>query len=249
MFYKILLCACCLICRSGINAQSKWHTRLSLGAGPSYMVIAMKENPYINNRTTISVQNAFGHHQRFTAHFSKKSSKAFALLGLQHNVNKIKINYLKFDNPLIKEGRASQVFDLRYFSVPMGLGRRMKTGKKSELSMSLLSEIMATYRLRCVDSSIFIKFNDNSTDNLASIKSMYSYYSYIFGSLGLNVEFSKNINNTSSFFVSVVTNWQPRSTQWIDYGASIFAGGQLEQIRIIRGVWRNSLTLGMAITL
>ena len=229
-----------------LNAQSNWYTRISMDIGPSLMVFSLDKNPFLSNRTSVRLNNAWGHHQRIGLNIGKKHSKVFLYMGLQHNVNKIKVDYLKFNNPLIKEGMASQIFDLRYLSIPMGVGRRIKTGEKSELRISLVSEILETFKLRCIDSTINITLIDNTSDNLSSIKSLYSYYNLLFSNVGGVIEYELKVNSVTSFNFSFNANWQPRSSQWIDYGASIYAGGQLEQVRISRGMWRNFMSFGLS---
>lgn len=233
-----------------LSAQDKWYAQLSVSSGPTFMVFALKENPFLYGRTTVSVNNSWGHHQRIAAHLGKSSSKALFLLGLQHNVNKVKINYIKFNNPLIKEGSASQVFDLRYFSVPMGIGRRMRTSDKSELSMSFFSELLATYRLRCVDSSINVRFTDNTNDNLAAVNSIYEYYGTVFlGNIGAAVNYNVLLKNRIHFNVSAGTVWQPKTTSWIYMGAEMHAGGQQEYVRVSSAVVKYTLSLGLTLAI
>lgn len=250
MFKNIFIVLSFLFSVVGLNAQSKWYARLSVSSGPTFMVFALKENPFLYGRTTVSVNNSWGHHQRIDAHLGKNSSKAFFLLGLQHNVNKVKINYLKFNNPLIKEGSASQVFDLRYFSVPMGIGRRMKTSDKSELSMSFFSELLATYRLRCVDSSINVRFTDNTNDNLATVTSIYENYGTVFlGNLGAAVKYNVLLKNKIHFNISAGAVWQPNTTSWIYMGAEMYAGGQQEYVMLSSKLFKYSLSLGLSIAI
>jgi hypothetical protein len=233
-----------------VQGQRKWDARFSLGVGPSLIHFALKENPYLFDRTMVLVRDAKGYHQRLGLHIAKKQSKAFLALGLQHNVNKIKVDYLKFDNPLIKEGKAHQVFDLRYFSVPMGIGRKIKTGQKSELRVSLFSEILATYRLRCVDSSIAIQFTDNTNDNLATITSIYerngmSYWS----NLGTDVDLSISLKKNVKLFFLAGAVWQPRGHPWINVGAEMFAGGQNEYADIYSTLIKFNVSLGFSLNI
>ncbi|NBP05283.1 MAG: hypothetical protein EBV15_03545 [Bacteroidetes bacterium] len=228
--------------------QRKWDARFSLGIGPSLTYFALNENPYLFDRTTVLVSDAKGYHQRLGLHIGEKQNKAFLALGLQHNVNKIKVDYLKFDNPLIKEGQAHQVFDLRYFSMPMGIGRRIKTGQKSELRVSLFSEILATYRLRCVDSSIAIEFTDNTNDNLATITSNYGRYGRVYwDNLGTGLDFSLSMKRNVHLLFSAGAVWQPRRTSWIYIGAEMFAGGQHETIYIYSALFRYTFSLGLSL--
>jgi hypothetical protein len=246
----VLVLAILLGCHTSVYGQRKWDARFSLGVGPSLTHFALKENPYLFDRTMVLVRDAKGYHQRLGLHIAKKQSKAFLALGLQHNVNKIKVDYLKFDNPLIKEGKAHQVFDLRYFSVPMGIGRMIKTGQKSELRVSLFSEILATYRLRCVDSSIAIQFTDNTNDNLATITSIYerngmSYWS----NLGTDVDLSISLKKNVKLFFSAGAVWQPRGHPWINVGAEMFAGGQNEYADIYSTLIKFNVSLGFSLNI
>jgi hypothetical protein len=245
-----LVLAILLGCHTSVYGQRKWDARFSLGVGPSLTHFALKENLFVNERTSALVNDAWGSHQRLGLQIGKKQSKAFLAFGLQHNVNKIRIDYLKFDNPLIKEGKAHQVFDLRYFSVPMGIGRKIKTGQKSELRVSLFSEILATYRLRCVDSSIAIQFTDNTNDNLATITSNYGRYGRVYwDNLGTGLDFSLSMKRNVHLLFFAGGVWQPRRTSWIYTGAEMFAGGQHETIYIYSALFRYTFSLGLSLNI
>jgi hypothetical protein len=250
MFKNILIHLSCLFAAVELNAQDKWDVNISANLGPSAMTFTLKENPFLFDRTEVSLSNSLGHHQRLDVNFGKKACKAFGLIGLQHNVNNLRINYLQFNNPLIKEGIASQTFDLRYFSVPMGIGRRIKTIGNSELSMAVFSELLATYRLNCIDSSINVRFTDGSNDNLATVNSIYGKSgTVLWGNIGTTVNYRVPLKKKIHFNFSVIAVWQPKSTTWIYTGAEIYAGGQQESVRVSSTLIKSTLSLGLTLAI
>ena len=87
MFKNILIHLSCLFAAVELNAQDKWDVNISANLGPSAMTFTLKENPFLFDRTEVSLSNSVGHHQRLDVNFGKKACKAFGLIGLQHNVN------------------------------------------------------------------------------------------------------------------------------------------------------------------
>jgi hypothetical protein len=112
------------------------------------------------------------------------------------------------------------------------------------------SEILATYRLRCVDSSIAIQFTDNTNDNLATITSIYerngmSYWS----NLGTDVDLSISLKRNVKLFFSAGAVWQPRGHPWINVGAEMFAGGQNEYADIYSTLIKFNCSLGLSLNI
>ena len=75
------------------------------------MVLELDKKPYLSNRNPVRLNNAWGHHKRIGLNIGKKHSKVFLYTGLQHNMNKIKVDYLKFRPYLLrKRNRLSQIW-------------------------------------------------------------------------------------------------------------------------------------------
>jgi len=177
---------------------------------------------------------------------NKKGKAFFKRIGLQHHSAMIRVRYFDFKNPLIQSAEAHQAFELRYFAYPVGFGHKFHVSQKSALSLSVFSEILATYRLRPVSSSIEVIFRDNSVDNLAKITNPYDYYgNVIFGNLGGDINYSLRISDRMNIYSEGSFIWMPQSTTWFGIGAVTYAGGQIDYYGIGSPRYRYLFSMGL----